>query len=35
MEDDLKILKVECLSNRLFDQILHPSSEDQTIFKNT
>ena len=34
MEEDLKILKVEYLSNRLLDhtQILNLSSDDQTIF---
>ena len=37
MEDDLKILKVEYLSNHWLDfpQILHLSSGDQTKFKNT
>ena len=34
METDLKILKVEYLSNRLLDntQILNSSFDDQTIF---
>ena len=34
MEDDLKILKIEYLSNYLLDntQILNSSLEDQTIF---
>ena len=36
MEDDLKILKVEYLSNRLLDhtQILNLSLDDQVIFWN-
>ena len=36
MEDDLKILKVEYLSNHWLDfpQILNLSSGDQTKFKN-
>jgi hypothetical protein len=34
MEDDLKILKVECLSNHLLDhaKILNLSLVDKTIF---
>ena len=34
MEDDLKKLKVQCLSNSLWDnnQILNLSLENQTIF---
>ena len=37
MEDNLKILKVEYLSNHLLDhaQILNLSLDDQTIFTNT
>ena len=36
MEDDLKILKLEYLSNNLIDhtQILNLSLDDQTIFTN-
>jgi hypothetical protein len=37
MEDDLKIWKVEYLSNRLLDhtQIFNLSLDDQTIFKKS
>ena len=37
MEEDLKVLKVEYLSNRLLDhtQILNVSLDDQTIFSES
>ena len=37
MEDDLKILEVECLSNHLLDltQTLNLGLDDQTIFQKS